>query len=256
MDQPSALTLRALRKAYGDTVAVDSLDLDVPAGTLFGVVGPNGAGKTTTLRMATGLLRPDAGEVRVQDVDLWAEPVEGKRRLGVVPDELRLFERLSGRQLLVYTGLLHGLGHAVVEERAQTLLEVMGLADDAGKLVADYSAGMRRKVALAAALVHGPELLLLDEPFESVDPVSARTIREVLDRHLAAGGTVVLSSHVMELVERLCDHVAVLHEGRVVARGPLDEVRGDTSLEEAFVGLVGVSVSAGKDLEWLGSSSG
>jgi ABC-2 type transport system ATP-binding protein len=203
----------------------------------------------------TGLLRPDGGSAWVEGVDVWREPREAKRRAGVLPEDLRLFDRLTGRQMLTYTGLLRGMDATVVAERTQRLLTVLGLADAAGKLVIDYSHGMRKKVALAAALLHGPRVLFLDEPFEAIDPVSARTIRAVLDQHIAAGGTVVFSSHVMELVERLCDRVAVLHAGRLVATGTLDEVRGDRSLEEAFVDLVGASATEGSDLEWLGTSS-
>jgi ABC-2 type transport system ATP-binding protein len=251
-----ALAVRGLRKAYGAKRAVDALELEVPAGSFFGLVGPNGAGKTTTLKMIAGLLRPDGGRVEVQGIDVWAEPLAAKRRIGVLPETLQLFERLTGRQLLTYTGLLRGMEPGEVERRGRELLDVLALAGDAGTLVVDYSLGMRKKIALATALLHAPPLLLLDEPFESVDPLSARTVRGVLDRHRLGGGTIVFSSHVMELVERLCDHVAVVHQGRVVASGPLDEVRGDQSLEDAFVALVGGEVAEQEGLEWLRSSSG
>ncbi len=252
----SALSLRGLRKAFDDKVAVDGIDLDIPAGSFFGLVGPNGAGKTTTLRMVTGLLRPDAGTAWVQGVDVWADPVRAKALMGVLPEQPALFDRLSGRQLLVYTGLLRGLPREVVEQRADELLAVTGLAGDADVLVVDYSQGMRKKIGLAAALLHAPRLLLLDEPFESVDPVSSRTLRGLLDRHRRGGGTVVFSSHVMDLVERLCDRVAVLHDGRVVAHGTLEEVRRDRSLEDAFVELVGGQITDEGALQWLGTSSG
>jgi ABC-2 type transport system ATP-binding protein len=247
-----ALQLRGLVKRYGDVQAVAGLDLVVPAGSFFGLVGPNGAGKTTTLSIATGLVRPDAGSVHVLGTDLWADPVAGKRLLGVLPDGVRLFDRLTGRELITYHGLLRGMPRAVVEDRTAQLLAALGLVEAAEKLVVDYSAGMTKKVALACALVHAPRLLLLDEPFEAVDPVSATTIRAILAQVVAGGGTVVLSSHVMELVERLCDQVAVVHAGRVVAAGPLADVRGAGTLEERFVDLVGAPEQA-QGLEWLRS---
>ncbi len=247
-----ALRLRGLTKRYGAVQAVSGLDLDVPAGSFFGLVGPNGAGKTTTLSMATGLVRPDAGSVHVLGTDLWADPAAGKRLLGVLPDGVRLFDRLTGRELITYHGLLRGLDRPTVEDRTGQLLAALGLVDAAEGLVVDYSAGMTKKVALACALVHAPRMLLLDEPFEAVDPVSATTIRAILRQVVAGGGTVVLSSHVMELVERLCDHVAVVHAGRVVAAGRLDDVRGTGTLEERFVDLVGAPEQTG-DLAWLRS---
>ncbi len=247
-----ALQLRGLSKRYGDVQAVAGLDLDVPLGSFFGLVGPNGAGKTTTLSMATGLVRPDTGTVRVLGTDLWADPPAGKRLLGVLPDGVRLFDRLTGRELVTYHGLLRGLPRDVVEDRTAQLLAALGLVDAADGLVVDYSAGMTKKVALACALVHAPRLLLLDEPFEAVDPLSATTIRTILRQVVAGGGTVLLSSHVMELVERLCDHVAVVHSGRVVAAGTLGDVRGPGTLEERFVDLVGAPQQTG-DLTWLHS---
>src|SRR5699024_3990127 len=203
-----------------------------------GLVGPNGAGKTTSLRMVTGLLRPDGGQAWVDGVDVWADPVEAKRRIGVLPEDLPMFDRLTGKQFLTFNGKLRGLGRAVTEERVTSLLNVLGLTDAAGKMVVDYSQGMRKKIGLAAALLHTPKVLFLDEPFESVDPVSARTLRSVLERHIRAGGTVIFSSHVMELVERLCDRVAIVHQGGLVAYGEMAEVRRGRSLEEAFVDAV------------------
>ncbi|CAN5132223.1 ABC transporter ATP-binding protein [soil metagenome] len=256
-DPAPAVALRGLHKAFGATVAVDRLDLDVPAGSFFGLVGPNGAGKTTTLRMATGLLRPDGGRVWIDGIDVWADPVEAKRRIGVLPEDLPLFDRLTGRQLLTCTGLLRGLPADVVAERTGALLAALGLAEAAGTMVVDYSQGMRKKVGLAASLLHAPRVLFLDEPFESVDPVSARTLRGVLERHLTGGGTVVFSSHVMELVERLCDRVAIVHRGRLVAHGPTDHIRGGRSLEDVFVDAVGGQAAGTEEgLEWLGTSSG
>ncbi|NJP99916.1 ABC transporter ATP-binding protein [Streptomyces zingiberis] len=254
---PPAVSVRGLWKRFGEQVAVDGVDLDVPAGRFIGLVGPNGAGKTTTLAMVTGLLRPDAGRVLVGGHDVWADPAAVKARIGVLPEGLRLFERLSGRELLAYTGRLRGLPGDEVDERATQLLDVLGLADARHKLVIDYSTGMRKKIGLAAALLHNPQVLFLDEPFEGVDPVSAQTIRGVLERYTGSGATVVFSSHVMELVESLCDWVAVMATGRIRAHGPLAEVRGDApSLQDAFLELVGASGrEPGQSLDWLGGGA-
>ena len=249
----AAVRVRGLWKRFGEQVAVAGIDLDLPAGRFIGLVGPNGAGKTTTLSMVTGLLRPDEGEVRVVGHDVWADPVAVKSRIGVLPEGLRLFERLSGRELLAYTGRLRGLPGAEVDKRAAQLMEVLDLSGAGRKLVVDYSTGMRKKIGLAAALLHNPEILFLDEPFEGVDPVSAQVIRGVLERYTGSGGTVVFSSHVMELVESLCDWVAVMAAGRIVARGPLAEVRGDAkTLQDAFLALVGADRHDAQDLDWLG----
>lgn len=251
-----ALRCEGLTKRYGATLAVDRLDLQVPAGSMFGLVGPNGAGKTTTLSMATGLLRPDSGRVVVGGVDVWAETQRAHRVLGVLPDGLAVLDRLSGPELVEYTGRLHGLPRAEAASRAAELLDVLDLAEAGRTLVVDYSAGMRKKVGLACALVHAPRVLVLDEPFEAVDPVSATTIRALLTRFAADGGTVVVSSHVMALVEQLCDHVAVIVAGRVVEAGTVAEVRGEGSLEDRFVELSGGSRGLGGGLSWLASSSG
>jgi len=252
-EQSMAVQLRGLAKRFGDVVAVSGVDLDVRRGSFFGLVGPNGAGKTTTLAMVTGLLRPDAGGARVDGIDVWADPLTARSRMGVLPEGLRMFERLSGRELLAFTGRLRGMAPAEVDERAGELLSVLGLADAGNQLVVDYSTGMRKKVALAAALLHNPPVLFLDEPFEAVDPVSARTIRDVLHAFTGRGGTVVLSSHVMELVERLCDGVAVMARGRVLAAGDTETLRAGRPLEEVFVELVGGGVSDVASLDWLGS---
>jgi ABC-2 type transport system ATP-binding protein len=241
-DRPAdstALAIRGLAKRFADKVAVDGIDLDVPAGSFFGLVGPNGAGKTTTLSMATGLLRPDAGTVAVHGVDMWREPLRAKRLIGVLADNARLFDRLTGEQLVVYAGMLTGMGRDTATERAGDLLRLLDLQDAGGTLVVDYSAGMTKKIGLAAALVHAPSLLVLDEPFESVDPVSAANIRDLLHTFVGTGGTVIVSSHVMDLVQRMCDRVAVVANGRVLAAGTVDEVRGEFSLEDRFVELVG-----------------
>ncbi len=253
MSEGIALRLSRLYKTFGTNIAVDHVDLEVPAGSFFGLVGPNGAGKTTSLSMAVGLLRPDGGTATVYGVDVWADPLRAKALLGVLPDGMALPERLTGRELLTYMGLLRGLPAATVAERADELLAVLELADAQHRLVIDYSAGMRKKIGLAVALLHAPRLLVLDEPFEAVDPVSAATIRTILRRFVASGGAVVLSSHVMALVEQLCTHVAVITRGRVVAAGPVAVVRGATSLEEAFVHIVGGRTGGGEGLSWLSS---
>jgi len=247
---PAALEIRGLVKRFGDKVAVNSLDLTVPSGSFFGLVGPNGAGKTTTLSMATGLLRPDAGTISLHGIDVWQNLIEAKRLVGVLSDGVRLFDRLTGTQLVIYAGLLSGMPREVVEERTADLLRLLDLEGAGGTLVVDYSAGMTKKIALACALVHAPRLLVLDEPFESVDPVSAANIRDILEGFVHSGGTVIVSSHVMDLVQRMCDHVAVIAEGRVLASGTIDEVRAGSTLEDRFVELVG-GRRLGEGPEWL-----
>jgi ABC-2 type transport system ATP-binding protein len=246
-----ALALRGLVKRFDTGVAVAGIDLDVPAGSFFGLLGPNGAGKTTTLSMAVGLLRPDAGQARILSHDVWADPVAAKARIGVLPDGVRLFDRLTGTELLAYHGLLRGMDAEVVDQRAAELLDVLALGADNRTLVVDYSAGMKKKIGLACAMLHAPRLLVLDEPFEAVDPVSAALIRDILRRYVAGGGTVVFSSHVMEVVERLCDHVAILSDGVLRLHGTLEQVRGDKSLEDVFVQVVGGRVATGSELAWL-----
>ena len=250
-----ALEVRGLAKAFGAKVAVAGIDLVVPPGCFFGLVGPNGAGKTTSLKMMTGLLRPDSGEVHVGALDVWRSPVEAKRIIGVLPEDLALFERLTGIELLTYNGLLRRMDPAVIASRAEELLDVLGLAEAKGALVVDYSHGMRKKIALAAALLHSPRILFLDEPFEAIDPVSARTIRSVLERFTDGGNTVVFSSHVMELVEQVCDHVSIIDKGKIVVTGTTEAVRGGKTLQRAFIDLVGPRASDEEVLSWLGSSS-
>jgi len=234
-----ALAVAGLSKAFGGRLAVDHVELAVPSGSFYGLVGPNGAGKTTTLSMATGLLRPDAGTASVHGVDVWADPAVAKRMIGNLADGVRLFDRLTGEQLIFYTGLMFGLPRDELAGRTADLLRLMDLGEAAGTPVADYSAGMTKKVALACALVHAPRLLVLDEPFESVDPVSAANIEDVLRSYTASGGTVIVSSHSMDLVQRMCDHVAILAGGRVLVAGGVEEVRGGASLQERFLELVG-----------------
>lgn len=243
-----------LVKKFGDTVAVDRISMSVPAGSIFGIVGPNGAGKTTLLSMVTGLLRPDGGSVSVHGADVWSKPAVAKRNMGVLPDRLRLFDRLTGSQLLYYAGTLRGLDARTVKQRSTDLAAAFGLEDALGRLVSDYSEGMTKKIALACAMIHSPRLLVLDEPFESVDPVSAANITAILHKYVAAGGTVVLSSHSMDLIERICDRVAIVVNGRVLASGTVTEVRGAGSLEERFLALAGSRITA-EGMEWLHSFS-
>jgi len=251
----AALSLRGLNKNFGTTLAVDHLDLEVRRGCMFGLVGPNGAGKTTTLSMATGLLRPDAGTAHVLGHDVWADPAAAKALMGVLPDGLRLFDRLSGGELLRYVGLLRRVPPDVIVSRSADLLEALGLRDDRDTLVVEYSAGMTKKIGLACALIHAPRLLVLDEPFEAVDPVSGEGIRAILRNYTQGGGTVVLSSHVMELVESLCDDLAVVAQGRVLAAGTLDQVRGGSTLQQRFLSLIGFTAAGEESLAWLRSSS-
>jgi ABC-2 type transport system ATP-binding protein len=221
----------------------------------YGLLGPNGAGKTTTLSMIAGLLRPDRGEIRINGVDLGKSPREAKRLMGVLPDRLRTFDRLTGRQLLYYTGMLRGMKAGVVADRTADLAGALDLDDALGRVVSDYSAGMTKKVMLAAAMIHSPQLLVLDEPFEAVDPASAAKVLEILDGYVAEGGTVLLSSHGMDLIEQVCSRVAVLVGGQVLEEGTVAEVKGDLTLEQRFVELSG-GLGEVEGLEWLHTFSG
>ncbi len=245
-----ALVLHGLRKTFGETVAVAGLDLSVPSGAFFGIVGPNGAGKTTALSMAVGLLRPDSGLAHVLGVDVWHEPDAAKRLLGALPDGFALPQRLTGRELLTYLGLLRTMPVDVVEQRVEELLTVFDLLGAERTLIADYSTGMRKKMGLATALLHDPRLLVLDEPFEAVDPVSAAVVRSILHAFTRSGGTIVFSSHVMAVVDQLCDHVAVMASGKLIAVGPIEDVRQGQSMEDAFANLIGAGPSA-EELSWL-----
>lgn len=250
----AAVEIRGLTKLFDDKVAVDRINLAIPSGSFYGLVGRNGAGKTTTISMVTGMLQPTEGTALIRGIDMWAEPLKAKAHLGVLPDGVHLFDKLTGEQLITYSGYLHGIDKETVASRVKDLLAAMDLTDAAGRTVADYSAGMTKKIALAAALIHAPSVLILDEPFEAVDPVSAANIQDILRGFVASGGTVILSSHVMDLVQRLCDHVAIMDSGRILAAGTVDEVRAGTSLEERFVQLVGGRTSS-EGLSWLGISS-
>jgi ABC-2 type transport system ATP-binding protein len=250
-----AVVVRGLWKKFGAKEAVAGIDLEIAAGSLAGLVGPNGAGKTTSLSMMTGLLRPDGGQVRINGIDVWEDPPAAKAIIGVVPAEVRLFDRLSGEELLEYSGRLRGLPAGEARARASQLLDVLDLAEDAKRLVADYSTGMRKKAALGCALIHNPPVLFLDEPLEGVDPVSADVIRRLLTRFVESGSTVLFSSHVMELVEQVCDHVSIIDKGKIVVTGTIDEVRGGKTLQRAFIDLVGPRATDEEVLSWLGSSS-
>ena len=245
-----AVAVSGLTKTFGQTKAVDRVGMSIPAGSFYGLVGPNGAGKTTMLSMIGGLIRPTSGSVRINGVDVVAHPREAKRMLGILPDRMRTFDRLTGRQLLYYFGVLRELKPAVAESRTSDLARAFDLTDALSRPVSDYSAGMRKKVLLAGALIHSPRVLVLDEPFEAVDPVSSAVILDVLHTYVSHGGTVLLSSHGMQLVERVCDRVAVLVAGTVLAEGTVAQVRGESTLEERFLQLSG-GLSDVEGLEWL-----
>lgn len=252
---PSAIRALGLAKDFGTLRAVDGVDLDIPQGSFYGIAGPNGAGKSTTLRMLTGLLRPDAGSAQVHDVMVWPNPNRAKALIGFVPDNPVLFDRLTAPEMLQYAGMLRRLPPNIVAQRSAELLQVLDLVQVRDRLIADYSLGMLKRIGLGVALLHNPRVMFLDEPFGALDPVNAQVIEDLLQRYRDGGGTVVFASHVMDVVQRLCDRVVVIDQGRVMAEGTVAEVSGDRSLQDAFVDLVG-----GRDLEegeltWLSSWS-
>jgi len=250
----NAVTIEGLTRVFdGGKIAVDGLDLEVRRGEFFGFLGPNGAGKSTTIKILCGLLRPTEGRVKVLGHDVVREPLEVKARIGLLPEEVNTYERLTGEELLVFTGRMYGLARETASERAAELLDFMEISDtDRRKLVVDYSMGMKKKTVLAAALIHGPKVLFLDEPFNGIDAVTSRAIRNVLTRTVEEGVTIFFSSHVMEVVERLCTRIAVIDEGRLRAVGDLEELREqtgqgpDASLEEIFVHIVGADENRGE----------
>jgi ABC-2 type transport system ATP-binding protein len=252
-DDSPALHFEHVTKRFGETVAVDDVSLRVARGSLVGLLGRNGAGKTTSINLATGLMRPAAGTIRVLDIDVVADPIAVKRRIGVMPQDHSLLEYLTGPQFLQFVGGIHGLDASVVSERIRESFDTLDLAPPRGTLIRDYSFGMKKKVALAAALLHGPELLFLDEPFEGIDPVSGRTIRDILLGLRTRGITIILSSHILEIVERLCDRIAIIDRGRLLASGSLAELRDHhgefENLESFFVGLMGGAKRG--ELSWL-----
>ncbi|MGU3293549.1 ABC transporter ATP-binding protein [Williamsia sp. M5A3_1d] len=263
-----ALETRDLTKVYGEKTAiydgvpaVTGVSLAIPRGSLYGLVGANGAGKTTWLSMATGLLRPSHGSAFLDGHNVWADPVAARGRVGLLPDGPTMSEALPGHVALRHIGVLQGLATDVADTRARDLMAVFDIDGSADKPVSSYSAGMKKKIGLAAALIHSPRLLVLDEPLEAVDPVSAVTIREILQRYTATGGTVVLSSHSMSLIEQICTHVAILDKGRLVTAGETAAVRAGTSLESILVDTVGRSATGGPDtaapgLDWLDGGTG
>ncbi len=251
----AAIATWGLTKTFGQKVAVNGLSLVVRRGEFFGFLGPNGAGKSTTIKMLVGLLRPTYGAAYVGGVDVWRDPLAAKAKMGVLPEQLNLYERLSGRELIEFAGRLYDIPRDEVRHRTESLLRVLMLADDANKLVVDYSVGMRKKVALAAALIHRPQVLFLDEPFEGIDPISSRVIRDILRDLTASGTTIFFSSHIMEVVERLCTRVGIINQGALVAEGTLDELRqragsANRSLEDIFLQLIGANTREG-GLDWL-----
>ena len=255
MTPAPVIVVEGLTRRFGAQVAVDGLSLAVPAGAFYGFLGPNGAGKSTTINILTGLLSPSGGVARVLGHDVAREPLEVKRRIGVVPDGLALFERLTGGEQLRFVGRMYGLGSEETERRSRELLEVMDLAGDAGKLVAGYSHGMRKKLALCCALINNPRLLFLDEPFEGIDAVASRGIRDLLGRLVAGGQTTIfLTSHVLEIVERLCSHVGIIDRGRLVVDGEIAGLTASGSLETLFLSVVGGGRERGQAgrLDWLG----
>ncbi|MBO2989635.1 ABC transporter ATP-binding protein [Leucobacter tardus] len=251
---PVVLRTESLTKSYGTVIAANEVTIDVHAGSFTGIVGPNGAGKTTTLSMLSGLNRPTSGRVTVRDVDVWADGAAAKRLIGTLPDRLRLFDRLTGAQLMYYSGVLHGVEESAVAQRVAELAEAFSLESALGRLVSDYSAGMQKKIALACSMIHAPDVLVLDEPFEAIDPVSASNVTEILEKYVAGGGSVIMSSHSLDLIQRVCDHVAVIIDGSVIAQGTVDAVRDGMSLEDRFRHLT-ESSEAGEGLEWLHGSS-
>jgi ABC-2 type transport system ATP-binding protein len=258
-----AIVTRQLSRKFGELTAVDSMDLTVAAGQFFGFLGPNGAGKSTTIKMLTGLLAPTSGRMQLLGLDFASGSVEVKRQIGVVPEGMGLFDRLTGSEYLNFVGRMYGLDRGTVRQRTGELLDFMQLADRPKSLIADYSHGMQKKLALAAAVIHGPRILFLDEPFEGVDALAAGALKALLARMTERGVTIFLTSHVLEIVERLCSHVAIIHKGRLVAQGSLEELRagipgtGDekTTLEQIFLSIVGQGQNAARpqieELSWL-----
>jgi ABC-2 type transport system ATP-binding protein len=269
MEVPAIATERLMRR-FGELVAVQDVNLRVTSGQFFGFLGPNGAGKSTTIKMLTGLLAPTSGSMHILGLDFEKQMVDVKRQIGVVPEGMALFGRLTGAEYLNFVGRMYGLDRETAAKRTAELLDFMQLADQPKKLVTDYSHGMQKKLAMAAAVIHGPKILFLDEPFEGVDAIAAGTLKAMLQRMIARGATIFLTSHVLEIVERLCSHVAIIHQGQLVARGSLEELRAGVqaqvasgmvsdlpssaklTLEEIFLHTVGGSRTTEQELSWLG----
>ncbi len=252
----NAVQATGLVKTFGTARAVDGVDLAIPRQSFYGIAGPNGAGKTTMIRLLTGLLRPDTGNAVIDGVQVWPHPDEAKQRLGYVPDNPVLFDRLTGTEMLEFAGLLRGMEPAVIHHRSQELLRILDMEGASDRVIADYSLGMTKRIGLAVAVLHSPRVLVMDEPFGSLDPVNTQVMEEMLQRYRTGGGTVVFSSHVMDVVERLCDRVVVIERGRVRAEGTVAELAHGRSLQQAFVDLVGGRDLQEGELGWLSSSSG
>jgi len=273
----AAISTEHLTRRFGDLLAVDDVNLRVASGQFFGFLGPNGAGKSTTIKMLTGLLAPSAGRIEILGLGLAENPVEVKRQIGVVPEGMALFGRLTGAEYLNFAGRMYGLDRETAAKRASELLDFMQLADQPQTLVTDYSHGMQKKLALAAAVIHNPKILFLDEPFEGVDAIASGTLKAMLQRMITHGATIFLTSHVLEIVERLCSHVAIIHRGKLVAQGSLEELRAGVeaqaagalaanaapgataipsgeklTLEQIFLRIVGGAPAAEQELSWLG----
>src|ERR1700693_5848547 len=276
MDAP-AIETQGLTRRFGDLVAVADVNLSVAPGQFFGFLGPNGAGKSTTIKMLTGLLSASSGRIQILGLDLAQNPVDVKRQIGVVPEGMALFGRLTGAEYLNFVGRMYGLDRETAGKRTAELLDFMQLADQPKTLVTDYSHGMQKKLAMAGAVIHGPRVLFLDEPFEGVDAIASGTLKAMLQRMIARGATIFLTSHVLEIVERLCSHLAIIHRGRLVAQGSLEELRAGVeaqaaaalastspgeacgpapgeklTLEEIFLRIVGGTRRADQELSWLG----
>ena len=272
----AAISTEGLTRRFGQLTAVEDVNLRVAPGQFFGFLGPNGAGKSTTIKMLTGLLAPSAGRIEILGLDLVENAIEVKRQIGVVPEGMALFGRLTGSEYLNFVGRMYGLDRETAAKRAAELLEFMQLADQPKKLVTDYSHGMQKKLALAAAVIHGPKILFLDEPFEGVDAIASGTLKAMLQSMISRGATIFLTSHVLEIVERLCSHLAIIHRGRLVAQGSLEELRAGVeaqaaaalpasgvaagpesgpaeklTLEEIFLRIVGGTRPVEQELSWL-----
>jgi ABC-2 type transport system ATP-binding protein len=252
-----AIETRGLTRRFGDFTAVDAIDLKVERGTFYGFLGPNGAGKSTTIKMLTGLLAPSKGDIRVLDRDMrdQKQSLDAKKHMGVIAENLSLFDNLTAREYLTFTGRMHLLPRETIRERSEELLTLLGLADEHKKLTLEYSHGMKKKLALAAALLPNPDLLFLDEPFEGVDAITSRTIRDLLTGFVGRGSTVFLTSHVLEIVERLCNHVGIIVKGQLVEQTSMETLRQGDTLENRFIQLAGADAVAAPALTWLEAAS-
>lgn len=253
-----AVQTTALCRFFGDVYAVENVNLSVALGSVYGFLGPNGAGKSTTIKMLTGILAPSSGSVSVLGMNPWnaAEAIEIKRRIGVVPEGLALFENLTAREYLTFVGRMFLMPRDTIRQRTEDLLDVLSLEDVDKKLTMEYSHGMKKKLALAGALLPNPDLLFLDEPFEGVDAVTSKVIRDLLINYAARGSTVFITSHVLEIVERICTHVGIIANGKLVEQTSLEELRAGSSLEQRFLERVGNPDSDNQHLSWLDDAQG